>query len=46
MGLYVDGFVLPIPKKNLAAYKKMAALGAKVWLEHVAWFSLTVYSLQ
>ena len=36
MGLYVDGFVLPVPKKNLAAYKKMATLGAKVWLEHGA----------
>ncbi len=33
---YVDGFVLPVPRKNLAAYKKMAALGAKVWLEHGA----------
>jgi len=33
---YVDGFVLPVPKKNLAAYNKMAALGAKVWLEHGA----------
>jgi uncharacterized protein YbaA (DUF1428 family) len=33
---YVDGFVLPVPKKNLAAYKKMAALGAKVWLDHGA----------
>jgi len=33
---YVDGFVLPVPLKNLAAYKKMAALGAKVWLEHGA----------
>lgn len=33
---YVDGFVLPIPKKNVAAYKKMAQLGAKVWMEHGA----------
>jgi len=33
---YVDGFVLPVPKKNLAAYKKMAALGAKVWMDHGA----------
>ena len=33
---YVDGFVLPVPKKNLAAYKKMATLGAKIWLEHGA----------
>lgn len=33
---YVDGFVLPIPRKNIAAYKKMAKLGAKVWLDHGA----------
>jgi uncharacterized protein YbaA (DUF1428 family) len=33
---YVDGFVLPVPKKNLAAYKKMARLGGKVWKEHGA----------
>jgi uncharacterized protein YbaA (DUF1428 family) len=33
---YVDGFVLPIPRKNLAAYKKMAKLSAKVWREHGA----------
>ena len=33
---YVDGFVLPVPKKNLAAYRKMASLAAKVWIEHGA----------
>jgi uncharacterized protein YbaA (DUF1428 family) len=33
---YVDGFVLPIPRKNLAAYKKMAKLSARVWREHGA----------
>ncbi|MBX3228561.1 MAG: DUF1428 domain-containing protein [Labilithrix sp.] len=33
---YVDGFVLPLPKKNLAAYKKMAKLAGKIWLEHGA----------
>ena len=33
---YVDGFVLPVPKKNLAAYKKMAKVAGKVWLEHGA----------
>ena len=27
---YVDGFVIPIPKKNLAAYRRMARLGAKI----------------
>lgn len=30
-GLYIDGFVLSIPKKNTAKYKKMAREGLKVW---------------
>lgn len=33
---YVDGFVVPVPKKNLAAYRRMAAVAAKVWREHGA----------
>jgi uncharacterized protein YbaA (DUF1428 family) len=33
---YVDGFVIPVPKKKFAAYKKMARLGAKVWMDHGA----------
>jgi uncharacterized protein YbaA (DUF1428 family) len=33
MARYVDGFVIPVPKKNLAKYKRMAALGKKVWKE-------------
>lgn len=33
---YVDGFVLPVPKKNVKAYKKMAALGGKMWMKHGA----------
>lgn len=36
MPRYVDGFVIPIKKKNLKAYKKMAALGCKVWMEYGA----------
>jgi uncharacterized protein YbaA (DUF1428 family) len=36
MPRYVDGFVLPVPKKNRAAYVKMAKLGRKVWLEYGA----------
>src|SRR5262245_22066348 len=28
---YVDGFVIPVPKKNIAAYKKIAALAGTVW---------------
>ena len=30
---YVDGFVLPVPKKNLKAYTKLAKLDCKVWIE-------------
>src|SRR4029078_2911162 len=33
---YVDGFVLPVPKKNLAAYRKMATKAGKIWIEHGA----------
>lgn len=33
---YVDGFVIPIPKKNVAAYRRMARVGAKVWMKHGA----------
>ena len=36
MAKYVDGFVIPIKKKNIKAYKKMAALGCKIWMEHGA----------
>ena len=36
MPKYVDGFVIPIPKQNVAAYTKMAQTGAKVWLDHGA----------
>ena len=30
---YVDGFVVPVPKKNVAAYKKMSTKAGKVWME-------------
>jgi uncharacterized protein YbaA (DUF1428 family) len=33
---YVDGFVLPVPKKNLPAYRRMASLAGKVWRDHGA----------
>jgi len=33
---YVDGFVVPVPAKNLAAYRRMASLAGKVWREHGA----------
>lgn len=33
---YVDGFVIPIKKKDIPAYKKMAQWGADVWKKHGA----------
>ncbi len=32
----MDGFVLPVPKKNVGAYRKMAEEAAKVWREYGA----------
>ena len=34
--MYVDGFVVPVPKDRLADYKKLARLAGKVWKEHGA----------
>ena len=34
--VYVDGFVLAVPKKNLKAYKQMATIGRNVWMKHGA----------
>lgn len=33
---YVDGFVIVIPKKNIAAYRKMAKIAGEVWKEYGA----------
>jgi len=33
---YVDGFVVPVPRKNLAAYQRMARKAGKVWKEYGA----------
>ena len=33
---YVDGFVVPVPKKKLQAYRRMAQKAGKVWREHGA----------
>jgi uncharacterized protein YbaA (DUF1428 family) len=33
---YVDGFVVPVPKKNLQAYQRMARKAGKVWREYGA----------
>jgi len=36
MAKYVDGYVLPVPKKNLPAYRRLARKCAKIWIEHGA----------
>lgn len=36
MPRYVDGFLIPLPKKNLPSYRRIAARAAKVWREHGA----------
>jgi uncharacterized protein YbaA (DUF1428 family) len=33
---YVDGFIVPVPVKNLAAYRRMARKAGKIWREYGA----------
>ncbi len=33
---YVDGFVVAVPKKKLAEYRKLARKSGKIWMEHGA----------
>ncbi|MCE9595619.1 MAG: DUF1428 domain-containing protein [Planctomycetes bacterium] len=36
MAKYIDAFVIPVAKRNLAAYLRMSKLGARLWREHGA----------
>jgi uncharacterized protein YbaA (DUF1428 family) len=36
MSRYVDGYVLPVPRKNVNAYRSMAQKAGKVWRDHGA----------
>ena len=36
MSKYIDGFVIPVPKANMAEYKRVATLASEVWREHGA----------
>jgi len=36
MARYVDGFVIPMPEKNVEAYRKMASRAGKIWMKHGA----------
>ncbi len=33
---YVDGFLVPVPKRKLAEYRRMARQAGKIWMEHGA----------
>jgi uncharacterized protein YbaA (DUF1428 family) len=33
---YVDGYLVPVPKKNLQTYRRMAQKAGKVWRDHGA----------
>lgn len=36
MSQYVDGFIVPVPKKNLDAYRRISQKAGKIWREHGA----------
>jgi uncharacterized protein YbaA (DUF1428 family) len=36
MAKYVDGFAIPVPRKNVGAYKRMATWGRKTWMKYGA----------
>ncbi|MGQ0675162.1 MAG: DUF1428 domain-containing protein [Rhodospirillales bacterium] len=36
MAEYVDGFIVPVPKRNVGAYRRMARKAGRIWREHGA----------
>jgi uncharacterized protein YbaA (DUF1428 family) len=36
MARYVDGFIVPVPKKSVQVYRRMAQKAGKIWKEHGA----------
>ena len=36
MANYVDGFIVPVPRRNLTAYRNLAKKAGEIWLEHGA----------
>jgi uncharacterized protein YbaA (DUF1428 family) len=36
MSHYVDGYVVPVPQRNVEAYRRMAEQAGKIWIEHGA----------
>ena len=42
MARYVDGFLLPVSRRNVQAYRKIAARAGRIWREHGARFDVLV----
>lgn len=36
MAKYVDGFAIAVPRRNVAAYRRMASWGRRIWMKHGA----------
>ena len=36
MARYVDGFIVPLPKRNVDAYRRISRKAGKIWREHGA----------
>ena len=36
MAHYVDGYVLPLPRRNVAAYRRLARKAGRIWIEYGA----------
>jgi uncharacterized protein YbaA (DUF1428 family) len=36
MPLYVDGFIVPVPRRNAEVYRRLALKAGKIWREHGA----------
>jgi len=36
MRRYIDGFVIPVPKRKVKEYRKMAAEAGRIWMKHGA----------
>ena len=36
MARYVDGFLIPVPKRKLSAYRRISARAGRIWMDHGA----------
>ena len=46
MAHYVDGFVIPLPKKHLNAYRRLAQKAGELWRHHWCGITTNIEPLQ